>query len=93
MSSPFEQLVIDSLDRIERKGDALVLALGDHAENDRVQFLAMESSLDTLTTDFALRKRAAEDAGHAAGASAGKFWGIIGTVLAALISGVTAAAR
>lgn len=93
MSSPFEQLVIDSLDRIETKCDDLNSMLADHAETDRRQFQVLESTVDTLSLDYAVRKRQAEDAGAAAGSKAGKFWAIIGTIIGAAITAVGAAAR
>jgi hypothetical protein len=93
VSSAFEDTVVRALDRIERKCDLMAQNLVDHTAADREQFARLDNTVDLLSTDFHLRKKAAEDAGHRAGATAGKFWGIIGTILAALISGVTAAAR
>jgi len=91
--SPFESLVVDALDRIERKCDGLSASLADHAETDRVQFLKMDSVVDTLLIDHHGRKQAASEAGRAAGSSSGKFWAGVGALLSALIAGLAAAAR
>jgi hypothetical protein len=80
----FEQLVIDALERIERKTEAGTQALADHAETDRVAFGAIQSSVDSLMADHVSRKRAAQDAGAGAGGTAGRWWG--GFIAAALLA-------
>lgn len=91
--SPFEQIVVDALDRIEQKVDAHARQLTDHAETDRRQFDRLDATVDVLIMDHAARKTAAEEAGRAAAGQTGRFWAAIGAVLSALIAGVAQALR
>jgi hypothetical protein len=93
VSTPFESLVVDALDRIERKVDSHSVGLAEHAETDRRQFDRLDATVDTLLIDHTARKTAAEEAGRAAAGQTGRFWAAVGAILSALIAGAAQAWR